>query len=1365
MTEIPRPYQVRRFLYPLDKEPRLDHDGLLAGDDEQFRRIMGLRSIEDVQSMSRVLVLAEAGMGKTVLMQALKEGLPPGSACLLELGEFRGDGTSLVSAVERHLESASDPVILLDGLDEAADHAALLARKIREWSANCKIWISSRDIPAIHRLTEGKGGASSGGQPEELSCFLLAPLSEKDISELACAKGIDGDRFLDDVRRHQLFPLCSTPLACNLVLSIYAEKGGLEAASQSQVFAKGVRLLCDETRVGRTPHFPLDQVVDCAGWISIFLILTGRRHVWTGPDSKVAADSISLSQFRTDEYSLDLLRYVVQLGVFRKGGTETAVFAHARYQDYLAACGFAKFIGQQHWDTLLLREDRRGLLPERAGVAGFLAELVDTPFRQVLLQVAPEALLASDDLVQSVGAGVLCHKLFERAAEMSYRQRHSTSVRSNLWRLKGRDATDLVCRVLADPNAGEAEYDLAVLIATTCACEEASRHLIDRALNKDLALQDRVRAASAAADIGNQAENARLKALLPLDQAEDADDDLRGAVLQCLWPEHLTVEELTEHLVFPNRKTYSYHYKEFLRITLPATFHEHINEDNARNLLAWAVRLFDAGNEDYIFRRLIGQIFVLCWRWASFPQYTPLFAEGFRASVRTCSPLFHIEEEMAHDGTGAVMTRNAFLADDTRRLDVLMEVCRGFEEPLSLGWVLEGSFPLLWEGDMDALLECALGEEEPRVLARIGECIRAILFNVDVGEHRDKIQKVHEHSGGVIPNSDELEAMQESTQKGEEYRRRQREIAAERQESRQQREEREINEEIMRRVYSESGPADLFCQVAYLLFRSTSIVIPDHINIAQCDRGKQLNEEAWERIENIAETFLTKNSASNLFIKNKHWVVQALLLLHQRGRSIEFSEDVWRLLIMPTLMVVMGTTRGESSSFLNPIMKRYPAIVEDGLVQALLQEENPEYCKQMVRNWKSQLTDNQSEQFLDTVMGPDCDPERGYAILRGLLDCGQIARVSECLNGLLQDKFQPYPDVQWAKHLLLALETSPATYARKILDALDADPFWGRSWIETVVDADEKGVGRHFIECGSDCVATLLIWLRREYPPEKAPQHDGFHFVQTLDRVYMLQNGLISHLVESGQEGAAAALERVSCEFPNERWVSNAVLDARAKEQSKRSGFLSPEQIKKLRGSGPSLVQNVRDIHDLVLRKLGEYQDHLQTETRAVNDLWETHKPRPKGEEDVSDHLKRYLDLVLPSGAVVNREVQIRRKLFPEGEPGARTDVWVQALDSESKEPLTLCIEVKCNWNQEGKNALRAQLLEKYMMPRGAGAGILLLCWFDCPKWDSSDSRKNKRSPVWPDMETARLALEAQAETERQKGSLISAVVIDCSLA
>ncbi|MFS8120002.1 MAG: hypothetical protein ACMG55_16160, partial [Microcoleus sp.] len=69
-------------------------------------------------------------------------------------------------------------------------------------------------------------------------------------------------------------------------------------------------------------------------------------------------------------------------------------------------------------------------------------------------------------------------------------------------------------------------------------------------------------------------------------------------------------------------------------------------------------------------------------------------------------------------------------------------------------------------------------------------------------------------------------------------------------------------------------------------------------------------------------------------------------------------------------------------------------------------------------------------------------------------------------------------------------------------------------------------------------------------------------------------------------------------------------------------------------------------------------------DTPAVGDLWNTLDPiRPRDEEYLSDHLKRYLDLRLTTDVVINREVQIRRKQFKDGASGSRTDIWIQAAD------------------------------------------------------------------------------------------------------
>ena len=143
-----------------------------------------------------------------------------------------------------------------------------------------------------------------------------------------------------------------------------------------------------------------------------------------------------------------------------------------------------------------------------------------------------------------------------------------------------------------------------------------------------------------------------------------------------------------------------------------------------------------------------------------------------------------------------------------------------------------------------------------------------------------------------------------------------------------------------------------------------------------------------------------------------------------------------------------------------------------------------------------------------------------------------------------------------------------------------------------------------------------------------------------------------------------------------------------------------------------------------------------------------------KKEEDFSDHLKKFLDMILtPEGVIINREVVLNRGR--NGEAGARTDIWIDALIKETSEKLSLCIEVKGSWNRSAPTAMKEQLVDKYMGNGGADVGILLVGWFQ--------SHKVPQKNMWEDnRDMARAELEQQAAKLTQSGYLIKSIVIDC---
>ncbi|MCD6390203.1 MAG: hypothetical protein J7L69_12390, partial [Desulfobulbaceae bacterium] len=326
---------------------------------------------------------------------------------------------------------------------------------------------------------------------------------------------------------------------------------------------------------------------------------------------------------------------------------------------------------------------------------------------------------------------------------------------------------------------------------------------------------------------------------------------------------------------------------------------------------------------------------------------------------------------------------------------------------------------------------------------------------------------------------------------------------------------------------------------------------------------------------------------------------------------------------------------------------------------------------------------------------------------------------------------------------------------------------WGRQWIETVVMDWGNGFVKGLFTCDPDIIAETYIWLHAEYPAHTCPEHQEVYSPEPLDEIHKLKSYIINHLTQSGFNGSTVALKKILRQCPEDTWLSNCILEAQTAEQAKNITTISIEDIKNLYDKmdvSCRLINSVQDLHVLILEKLDEYQLFLQGDNPAVGDLWNTNASiRPQNEEYLSDHLARFLKLTLMSGIIINREVQIRRKLYKGGKSGSRTDIWIQATD-ENNQILTLCIEVKCNWNASAKTALSDQLIKKYMSGGTAGARILLLGWYACQDWNNDDNRQAKSTKTWPDIDDARIDLERQAIQECNAGHWVSAKLIDCSL-
>ena len=170
-----------------------------------------------------------------------------------------------------------------------------------------------------------------------------------------------------------------------------------------------------------------------------------------------------------------------------------------------------------------------------------------------------------------------------------------------------------------------------------------------------------------------------------------------------------------------------------------------------------------------------------------------------------------------------------------------------------------------------------------------------------------------------------------------------------------------------------------------------------------------------------------------------------------------------------------------------------------------------------------------------------------------------------------------------------------------------------------------------------------------------------------------------------------------------------------------------------------------------------------QTPVRALWDYQADNKTfRPVDENALSDHVRLFLKRELQeSGIVLNREVEIGR--VSHAPVGMRTDIKVDALrkseHSNVFSTITAVIETKGCWNREVLTAMRAQLVDDYLVKLAAPVGIYLVGWFDKKKWDPRDYRK-KETADWTTHE-AQLHFDEQAAV-MPKAFIVSAVVLDC---
>jgi len=430
---------------------------------------------------------------------------------------------------------------------------------------------------------------------------------------------------------------------------------------------------------------------------------------------------------------------------------------------------------------------------------------------------------------------------------------------------------------------------------------------------------------------------------------------------------------------------------------------------------------------------------------------------------------------------------------------------------------------------------------------------------------------------------------------------------------------------------------------------------------------------------------------------------------------------------------------------------------------------------------KELLTEEQASKILPEASKQTYNEElqNEYNTLR-LLSLKFKPLVIQYLKEKLGESLPDHPDNSLDGLILLAMHLAPEKYENQVLDLLDNNTEWGKQWIRysagnTSIEAAE--LMETVRNMNVDQVLGFYKRINKLYPNKERPKYPtGIVYEPDFkDGIYTFKDRILNHLAGCGADGIQSL-----CEIQNmqrdEIDLSDFIKEARNSQSDSSMSVFSLEEIRQMAEKpnvGKYIVHSIEDFLKVVLQQLDKYQDYLQGDCPARIDLWDQRKESgnllsyPKDEIRFSDHIKRYLDLTLSQSIISNREVEIRHRSesakVREAELGAEPDLLIQFSPEENKR-LTLCIEVKCNWNAEAKNAIENQLIKKYLAGGTVQAGILLLGWYDAISWDKKDARLRKSTSTWKTLDIAKTYLEQQAQEALTQGYLVSLMVINCGL-
>lgn len=558
-----------------------------------------------------VLILGEPGLGKSTLLSEVEAILRSMSRTVATV-----DGADLTEeSFDREIrdalsdlgtagETAAPPMsLIVDSLDESP-MVLRFARRLRRL-------LESSDLPSLQLIL----GCRTADVPADLLPTLrqlfdrtplvadLAPLRRSDAVDLAASAGVDGESLVTAAIARGVGSMAAVPLTLGLLVREYSQKSGLDAPPR-ELFESGICELLETTSASSIST--LDQRRAVAERMAAIALLTGKRTIFVGRSADAAAHDLRDSQVADGtetttgggqfEVTPSHVRETIATALFSGRGPDRVAFVHASQAAFLAAC----FLARQ--EPPLPRQQLRSLLlvaaPDGAEsvptslreVAAWLAAL-SPPAGDWLARIDPESLVSHESYLDSPQLrSLVVESLLDRAADFELGNRYG---------FRGLDLAhpglaDQIIETLGPFDCQPTDYpDFArCRVALRLAEHAQSLELTER-------LFEIARSPNWNSHLGSLAVEALLKAdgtddrlrdlLRALDDGEyararDGDDEVRGHLLDGLWPSRISLPNVLMSLR-PRQSALFGSYWRFLR-----EFPSRLTDSDVAEVMRWAAK-------------------------------------------------------------------------------------------------------------------------------------------------------------------------------------------------------------------------------------------------------------------------------------------------------------------------------------------------------------------------------------------------------------------------------------------------------------------------------------------------------------------------------------------------------------------------------------------------------------------------------------------------------------------------------------------------------------------------------------------------------------------------------------------------------